>query len=120
MYGEDNDLCERIYNSGYRVLYTPSASIIHLGGATTNDHTLPWRIHIERNRRLFFSKHRSKTSLVVFDVLLLFDTLRRVLTGTLQVILTGGCSRKYRLKTGRSLGLLCWRLGLIKQGDRPF
>lgn len=119
MYGEEDDLCERIRKSGYRILYTPSVSIVHLGGATTDDHTLRWRIHVEHNRRLFFAKHRGKASLVAIRAILLFDTVRRILAGTLRMILTGGCSRKYRLKVARSLGLLCWQVGLIKKGDRP-
>lgn len=119
MYGEEADLCERIRAHGYTVRYTPSATIVHLGGATTQDHPLRWRIHVERNRRLFFSKHRGRVALTILRGLLLLDTLRRIVTGTAQVILSCGLSRQMRLKTGRSLGLLCWQLGLLRQGDRP-
>ena len=119
MYGEEDDLCERIRQKGYKVIYTPAASIVHLGGASLSDHTLRWRLHAERNRRLFFAKHRGRLSLACLRVVLLFDTVRRVVTSTCQMVLTAGTSRRFRLKEGRSLGLLCWQLGFIKQGDRP-
>ncbi len=119
MYGEEADLCERIRTHGYAVRYAPSASIVHFGGATTQDHALPWRIHVERNRRLFFAKHRGRAALMVFRGVLLLDTLRRIVTGTVQVLVTAGRSERMRLKTGRALGLLCWQLGLLRQGDRP-
>jgi GT2 family glycosyltransferase len=32
MYGEDKDLCRRLWNAGYSVRYEPSASVVHLGG----------------------------------------------------------------------------------------
>lgn len=119
MYGEEDDLCERIRKSGYRILYSPSVSIVHLGGLASKDLTLRWRIHVEHNRRLFFAKHRSKASLLAIRAILLLDTIRRIFVGSVQMILTGGCSKKYRLKVAQSLGLLCWQVGLIKQANRP-
>ena len=121
MYGEENDLCERIRKSGYRILYTPLVSIVHLGGLANKALTLWWRIHIVHNRMLFFAKHRGKASLGAFKAILLFDTIRRTLTDTVRMMLTltGDCSRRYRLKVAQSLGLLCWQLGLIKKGKRP-
>jgi hypothetical protein len=35
-YYEDTDLCRRIWEAGYPILYTPDISITHLGGQSTN------------------------------------------------------------------------------------
>lgn len=35
-YYEDTDLCRRIWEAGYPILYTPDVSITHLGGQSTN------------------------------------------------------------------------------------
>lgn len=35
-YGEDCELCFRVHRAGYRVRFDPSASIVHLGGASSD------------------------------------------------------------------------------------
>lgn len=35
-YHEDMDLCNRVWQEGYSILYTPAASITHLGGESTS------------------------------------------------------------------------------------
>lgn len=35
-YYEDMDLCRRVWEAGYRILYTPDATITHLGGQSTS------------------------------------------------------------------------------------
>lgn len=34
MYGEDMELCHRLKNNGWKIVYTPTASIIHIQGAS--------------------------------------------------------------------------------------
>jgi GT2 family glycosyltransferase len=33
-YSEDKDLCRRLWNAGYELLYEPAATIVHVGGAS--------------------------------------------------------------------------------------
>lgn len=53
---EDVDLCRRIRNAGYRVVYDPRYPVVHLSGASQ-----PWRWtedpHLHRNRILYFRKN---------------------------------------------------------------
>lgn len=58
-YYEETDLCRRIWDAGYPVLYTPSVSITHLGGASTNKKFPPIGFAIDQQvtRCLYFHKH---------------------------------------------------------------
>jgi GT2 family glycosyltransferase len=57
MYTEDVDLCHRIRKAGYRVLYSPEAEIVHLGGKSRE--TLSEKVECEyrRSQLHFYSKH---------------------------------------------------------------
>ena len=120
MYGEEAELCERIREKGYKIIFTPAASIVHLGGASTDDHSFKMRLHVERNRRMFYAQHRGKIQLFLFKALLLFDTSRRIITSIAKILITAGTNKKHVLKLTRSCGLFLWQLGFIRQGDRPF
>jgi GT2 family glycosyltransferase len=57
-YYEDLDLCHRIWDAGYPILYTPAASITHLGGqSTTGRFPIPFELDKYRNRYRYFHKH---------------------------------------------------------------
>jgi GT2 family glycosyltransferase len=43
-YGEDIEICHRIWRAGYRVHYDPGASITHLGGGSSD----PSRLAVEQ------------------------------------------------------------------------
>jgi GT2 family glycosyltransferase len=57
MYTEDVDLCQRIRKAGYKVLYTPEAEIVHLGGKSRE--TVSKRVEVEyrRSQLYFYLKH---------------------------------------------------------------
>lgn len=58
-YFEDTDLCERIWQAGYQVLYTPEATITHLGGQSTSKRFKPLGFALDGQvtRYLYFYKH---------------------------------------------------------------
>ena len=51
IYFEETDLCERVRASGHKVIYTPGAEVVHLGGATTVKQERWFKIQFERSRR---------------------------------------------------------------------
>jgi GT2 family glycosyltransferase len=58
-YYEETDLCRRIWDAGYAVLYTPSVSITHLVGGSTSKKFPPIGFAIDRQitRYLYLYKH---------------------------------------------------------------
>ncbi|MGD9347094.1 MAG: glycosyltransferase family 2 protein [Candidatus Aminicenantes bacterium] len=62
LYFEDIDLCVRIRERGYELLYIPQARVYHLGGASTEGLKLFSRYHYRKSQIYFYEKHNSKAS----------------------------------------------------------
>jgi GT2 family glycosyltransferase len=56
-YYEDVDLCRRVWNAGYPVLFTPRATITHLGGQSTRRSPLTFQCDSQITRYRYFYKH---------------------------------------------------------------
>jgi GT2 family glycosyltransferase len=71
MYYEEIDFCYRIKKAGYRIVFFPDVSIIHLGGKSTGQ--IPFRKKFMAIRSLlrFFGKHRNKLEVTVFAIFFL-------------------------------------------------
>lgn len=119
IYFEETDLCERIRRAGYRIVYLPEATIVHLGGQTTVKQQEWFRIQYERSRRRFFSKHRSRLAYGGIVTILVLDTGARWLLGGIATAVTLGQSESVRRKTALARHMLLWQLGLRHQGQRP-
>jgi GT2 family glycosyltransferase len=59
-YYEDVDLCRRVWLAGYPILFTPEATITHLGGQSTKSFPLPFALEKYRNAYRYFYKHFGK------------------------------------------------------------
>ena len=57
-YYEDVDICHRIWDAGYCVLFNPNVTITHLGGQSTTDRfPIPFELDKHRNRYRYFYKY---------------------------------------------------------------
>ena len=66
MYGEDLDLCYRIKQRGWRVVYNPAVTVLHLKGAASRKASRRAIIAFYDAMKLFHDKHyRSKTFFLV-------------------------------------------------------
>jgi len=54
---EEVDLCFRVHQAGYRILYTPKATITHLGGQSVGRFPIRFAIESFRNQHKYFNKH---------------------------------------------------------------
>lgn len=54
---EEVDLCRRVWNAGYPILFTPEAVITHLGGQSVGRFPVRFEIEKHRSRYRYFYKH---------------------------------------------------------------
>jgi hypothetical protein len=54
---EEVDLCKRARNAGHPMLFTPEATITHLGGQSVNRFPIRFALEAFRNRYRYFYKH---------------------------------------------------------------
>lgn len=57
-YYEDVDLCHRIWDAGYSIIFTPEVTITHLGGQSSSQRfPIPFELDKYRNRYRYFYKY---------------------------------------------------------------
>lgn len=57
-YYEDVDLCRRVWDAGFKILFVPDVTITHLGGQSTKDRfPIPFELDKHRNRYRYFYKY---------------------------------------------------------------
>ena len=66
MYYEEVDLCYRIKQAGWRVVFLPGASITHLGGRSSEQVPVEKQLMAMTSLLKFFRKHRGKFITVIF------------------------------------------------------
>lgn len=54
---EEVDLCRRVWNAGYSIIFTPDATITHLGGQSVSRFPIRFQIEKHRSRYRYFYKH---------------------------------------------------------------
>jgi N-acetylglucosaminyl-diphospho-decaprenol L-rhamnosyltransferase len=119
LYFEDTDLCERVRKHGYKIFYDPSASIVHVGGATTIKHEIWCRIQFERSHQRFFAKHRSSWHARAIGAIQMVNWAMRVFIGSILVVASAGRAKSIVHTVHYTSKLLFWRLGIEKEGRRP-
>jgi GT2 family glycosyltransferase len=54
---EEVDLCRRVWDAGFRIRFTPEASITHLGGQSVGRFPVRFAVEVCRNGYRYFYKH---------------------------------------------------------------
>lgn len=70
LYFEDIDLCYRIRENGWKIIYLPLAEINHVGGASTGSRKLFSRYFYRKSQLYFYKKHNSRSSLFLLRLYL--------------------------------------------------
>lgn len=74
VYGEETDWCYRFKQAGWKVFFTPSPQIIHLGGQSSKNVAFQMALQLRGSILKFFRKHRSylEYQLACFLMLIFF------------------------------------------------
>jgi GT2 family glycosyltransferase len=108
MYGEEADWCYRFRKAGWKVLFTPAAQIVHLGGVSSAQVKGPMCLQLRASLLLFLRKHRAMASYVAGCAFVsLFFLLRRPVW--LATAAASGGARAENWETARTYAAGCWR-----------
>ena len=74
---EEVDLCKRVWEAGYKVLFTPQAEITHLGGQSVKRARTRFDLETHRSRYKYFYKHYGERGAVKIRYPILFFLVRQ-------------------------------------------
>jgi GT2 family glycosyltransferase len=75
IYFEDIDLCRRLRDSGFDLIYYPAVKVLHFGAATTAARRWRSRLHYRRSQLYYYEKHGSRSSRRLLRILLRLDLI---------------------------------------------
>lgn len=78
VYGDDPDWCYRFHERGWRVVFTPSASIVHYGGQTTKQMSDAFLLQLMGTKLLFIRMYRGRLEFALSCVAMSLYFLLRV------------------------------------------
>jgi GT2 family glycosyltransferase len=110
MYGEDVDLCHRVKQAGWRIVYDPTSTILHYHGASTNQQDVSVSSNALRGPRLFFVTKHGAQAVPVFDAIVTLGFALRYAIFSLAVLARPGYGG--RRAANRKLLGIAWRLML--------
>jgi GT2 family glycosyltransferase len=84
LYFEDIDLCTRIREVGYKVVFLPESVSFHWGGAATAGAALRSRLEYRRSQLYFYRKHNSMISLFLLKLYLRISIAALTMKGALR------------------------------------
>ncbi len=70
LFFEDIDLCFRVRDLGWKVVYDPRARVFHKGASTTSTQRARSRLEYRRSQVYFYRKHSSAVSLILLGLYL--------------------------------------------------
>lgn len=121
-YYEDMDLCRRLWEAGYSIIFTPEMTITHLGGQSTKRFAAAFKLDSQITRyRYYYKYYGRKGARRARWVSLASLALRRLGLGLAQIIKPTDY-RKSRLETSRIA--FDWNMRvdpvrLIEHGEEP-
>lgn len=79
IYTEEVDLCQRLRQSGWKVYWLPSLSVIHYGGQSTRQASRQMFLYLYHSKILFFRKHYGRRRVAAYKGILFLASLIRIL-----------------------------------------
>ena len=70
MYGEDLDLCYRIKAAGWRIVYNPEVTVLHIKGASSRQNSRRATIAFYDAMKIFHDKHYRQTTPCILNGLI--------------------------------------------------
>jgi len=108
--GEDVDLCDRVRAAGWRICYTPEASIIHLGGRSTVQASVRPSMNAVLSVEVYFARCRSRWQALLYRcVAQCIMPLQLLTIGCLKRMTGKESSVDWRFRKSLAWHILTWR-----------
>jgi N-acetylglucosaminyl-diphospho-decaprenol L-rhamnosyltransferase len=78
LYFEETDLCARLRAAGWRVVYVPDASVVHVGGSGAAHYDRERIVRFHRSYLVYLEKHFGGARRILFRFLLILRALVRI------------------------------------------
>lgn len=88
LYFEDADLCCRMKNAGWQVHFAPVTTVVHVGGASTEQVRADMTAQLLHSTDLFYQRHSSRSSIAVMSVIVKSLMLAKWIGGTIRLAFT--------------------------------
>ena len=79
MYSEEIDLCKRIKSKGYKIIFSPVSSVVHIAGATANSNFNEKSLQSNISRLKYWKKHSSIPILSIVKVIWTMNLLLKLI-----------------------------------------
>jgi GT2 family glycosyltransferase len=123
MYGEDADLCHKVWKAGWKIYYLPTAAITHYGGQSTkaNAESSTATLLKQESLQIYFTRMYGKRHAAWFRMTRACTAIVRLaVSGPLMLMPAKKEIRAARRATfGKWWSILRWSLGLAKQVGPP-
>jgi len=97
MYFEEVDLCYRLACAGWQVHFTPTTTIVHVGGVSTTQRRAAMMLQFFESEAQFYRRHYSKLLTMQFKLVVGAVMLARRIVGEIRLYWRGDASRRVRL-----------------------
>lgn len=108
MYAEDKDWCRRFCEAHWEVVYFPDAEVIHYGGASSSNQPVKFFIEMHRANLKYWNKYYSRTTVLVYLLIILLHQLIRVLKDVIIYTLNPSRRKTSLFKIKRSVACIRW------------
>lgn len=114
MYSEEIDYCYRIKQAGYRVIFTPTAEIVHYEGKSSEQRPV-WAIAaLHKSKYIYEQKHFSTGRMVASKTVALAGLAFRITFWSLRKLFSGNKNGNEAHTIMAHKQLMAWHLGLGK------
>jgi N-acetylglucosaminyl-diphospho-decaprenol L-rhamnosyltransferase len=100
IYSEDQDLCRRLKNRGWRIFWLPGAEVVHYGGQSTRQVKAEMFVRLYKEKIAYFRTHNGASSAAAYKTVLFCASLARQAASPL-AFLAGSEKRQRTLETAK-------------------
>jgi GT2 family glycosyltransferase len=117
IYGEDLDLCHRFRSAGWRLVFSPEATAIHYGGASSSAAPVRFYLEMQRANLQYWRKHHGIVASAANYVLLCVHHVFRLLGYSIIFLLPLSNCAEIKHKMRRSWSFLARLMNADVEGS---